>query len=170
MSSLDINVYLSASYPRADEMNGCKSVLQEVGYTIVSTWHDSARSEVGVTDVTIGELQSIPEHCKQFAIRDLDDLRRADVFFMFTGDEKSSGGRHTELGLAMGLDNIKGIVIIGPRENVFHCLDGFMVFPDWKIFCVHLFRGLASLDNKRGKEHILYVKDIVGEDYDGEHG
>jgi hypothetical protein len=154
-------IYLAASTPRADEMEGVKSVLQEVGYSVVSTWHTTAQSRAGVGDVSLEELKQVPEHCEQFALRDVGDLFNADILIMFTGDGLSTGGRHTEYGMAILAPNIEGIVIIGPRENVFQCYAKVLHFETWPDFIFHLFNGLALQDAKRGRTSALYVDDIL---------
>ena len=156
-------IYLAASYMRADEMRGCASVLQEVGYTVVSSWHANAAYRADATDVTLEELATAPEHCEQYALRDVGDLMHADLFIMFTGDGLSTGGRHTEFGMAMLFPNIQGIIIIGPRENVFQCYKSIVQFDTWKEFCHHMFNGLQIVDEKRGTKDALYVEDIIGD-------
>lgn len=64
---------------------------------------------------------------------DLDDVRSASVCIAFTespGQAQGRGGRHTELGiaLAMGLR----VILIGPREHVFHCLPDIEQFDTWE--------------------------------------
>jgi hypothetical protein len=154
-------VYLAASSPRAVEMEGVKSVLQEVGYSVVSTWHTTAQSRAGVGDVSLEELKEVPEHCEQFALRDVGDLFNADILIMFTGDGLSTGGRHTEYGMAILAPNIKSIVIVGPRENVFQCYAKVLQFDSWHDFIFHLFNGLALQDERRGRSSALYVDDIL---------
>lgn len=68
------------------------------------------------------------------ARRDLDDLRKAQVFISFTEAPEASargrGGRHLELGVALALG--QRVVLIGSRpEHVFHCLSELERHPDW---------------------------------------
>ena len=69
----------------------------------------------------------------RFATEDWEDLMRSDVVISFTEDRKlrwpASGHRHIEFGAALATD--KRVIVVGPRENVFHCLPGVEVFPEW---------------------------------------
>ena len=44
----------------------------------------------------------------------------------------SRGGRHVEFGLGLAWNKI--VVVVGPRENVFHCLSDVYQFDDWDTF------------------------------------
>jgi hypothetical protein len=51
---------------------------------------------------------------------DVEDVSRCDMLIAFTDAPRSGssrGGRHVELGIAIGLH--KQVVIVGPRENLF---------------------------------------------------
>jgi hypothetical protein len=54
-------------------------------------------------------------------------LLAAEMVISFTGGG-GKGGRHVEFGLAVAAG--KRLVVIGPRENVFHCLPGVSVVTD----------------------------------------
>jgi hypothetical protein len=65
---------------------------------------------------------------------DLEDVRGSDVCVAFTESadaaDRGRGGRHTELGIALGLGSL--IVIVGPLEHVFHCLPDLVHHKDWQ--------------------------------------
>ena len=42
------------------------------------------------------------------------------MVIVFTGEPSTSGGLHTEFGMALALK--KRLILVGPRENVFHTL------------------------------------------------
>lgn len=135
-------IYLAASYARKNEMRGIRDVLDTAGYIITSRWIDQdGEYKKGVVSSDL--YQEDPRIGYKFAQRDVIDISEADVFMMFTGDGLSSGGRHTEFGLASVAPNIKAIIVIGPRENVFQCHPGIIQFPNWDQFCLHLWNGLA---------------------------
>ena len=59
----------------------------------------------------------------RFASEDWSDLLGSDICISFTETPRnthSRGGRHVEFGAALALG--KRCIIVGPRENVFHCL------------------------------------------------
>lgn len=65
--------------------------------------------------------------------RNRDDLLTADCVVSFTEAPRSSnsrGGRHVEHGMAVALG--KRIVVVGHRENVFHCLPEVEFFQAWQ--------------------------------------
>ena len=141
-------IYLAASYARKDEMRGCRDVLKAAGHEITSSWIDR-NSQYGVhSDVDLDYMQGDPEFCSRFAARDIDDMFESEIIIMFTGDTSSSGGRHTEFGIAMCMNDLRGICIIGPRENVFQCHPNIYHYPDWSNFCIHMWEGseLTKLD------------------------
>ena len=60
---------------------------------------------------------------ERFAREDFEDIMNADAVISFTEvprTTKSRGGRHVEFGIALAAG--KKCIIVGPRENVFHCL------------------------------------------------
>jgi len=76
----------------------------------------------------------------------MEDIEEAVVFILFTeepGNGGRRGGRHTEMGFAMG----SGLTcaIVGPRENTFHCLSEVEVFPTLKE-CIDWLDELRSDD------------------------
>jgi len=60
----------------------------------------------------------------QFAERDLIDLTSCEAIVSFTG-EGARGGRHVEHGVALdmriGSHPRMRLIVVGPREHVFHC-------------------------------------------------
>lgn len=94
-------VYLAASWNRRDLMRAYRDRLAQRGIECTSRWLDGpAGAHPGVA-----------------SLMDLNDIRRADVML-------TSGGRHFECGFECGFAFAIGkkIVVIGPRENVFHHL------------------------------------------------
>lgn len=69
---------------------------------------------------------------ERFALEDLRDVEDAHVLVFFSEPPRSSlsrGGRHVEFGYAMALG--KTVIVVGPRENVFHCIDKVSHFERW---------------------------------------
>ena len=102
------SIYLAAKYSRREEMEGVASELTDLGYDVTSSW------------VYGGEEGKTKE---EIALLDKDDLFGADAVISFTephGTYHPGGGRHVEFGMgyAMGMR----LILIGPRENVFHYL------------------------------------------------
>ena len=104
--------YLSSRYGRIHEMQAMAAWLRNQGHTVTSTWLDGDESLD--TDT--------PSHdvAREWAFADIEDIRAADCLVAFTEQPQSPwsrGGRHVELGYAMGMG--KSTVVVGPLENIF---------------------------------------------------
>ena len=118
-----MKLYLAAAFERQLEMSLYKRQLTAFGHEVVSRWHDPAERHRSLADATtIVELE-------RWASEDVTGVKAAEVVASFTG-HGTRGGRHVELGIAIGLG--KQLLIIGPKENVFHYLPGIEHFmtPD----------------------------------------
>ena len=65
----------------------------------------------------------------------MEDLYNADTVISFTEEPRSTnsrGVRHIEHGIAIGL--CKRTVVVGPRENIYHCLPSVLWFPNYSSF------------------------------------
>lgn len=134
--------YLASRYSRNAEMRGYRDALQALGHEVTSRWIDQHGGNL-LESLVAGELNSDPEGCSKYAAIDVDDLTRADTVISFTSAEGGGkGGRHIELGLALGLG--KHLVICGPRENVFHTLPQIEWHPDWAHLLTALYTGTLS--------------------------
>lgn len=102
-----MNIYIAASYSRIDEANTCAQRLSGDGHNITSYW---------LTGIPAVENWSRGACAKQ----DIADIIKADCVLVLTGTPSTSGGHHVETGFALAL--YKRIVLVGPRQNVFHHL------------------------------------------------
>ncbi len=75
--------------------------------SVVSRWH--SKEFLPTENHTESERYSI-------AIEDANDIRRADALVLIAGDEKYSGGKFVEAGIAYGLG--KPVYVVGRRENM----------------------------------------------------
>jgi hypothetical protein len=108
-------VYLAARYDRRDELREHRKVLNSLNIYVTSRWLDEQEplnSQMG-------------QHSEEFYIEtarvDLEDVDAADTIIFFSENPLEGfrrGGRHVEYGYA--LKGGKNIVVVGPRENVFH--------------------------------------------------
>jgi hypothetical protein len=112
-------------------MREFRALIEEYGWEVTSSWIDStATIPLGVNELTpvppdasetAREDYAIHHYeAVQAATKNLADLFRARVTIVFTRTPSTSGGYHTELGLALGA--AKRVIIIGPPLNVFHVL------------------------------------------------
>jgi hypothetical protein len=119
-------VYLAARFARNAEVRAAADDLRSRGIAVVSSWFDNA---------PLLEQELAPSgRAAQAALSDLRELRLATTLVAFTEDPGQQnggrGGRHTELGIAIGLG--LRIILVGRREHVFHCLPGVERFDTWE--------------------------------------
>lgn len=122
-----MRIYFAARYSRFSEMLEYKWMVETLGHKVTSRWIH------GGPHLTDDELNSnAVEHrliAERTALNDLKDLQDADCCISFTEAPRlvaSRGGRHVELGWALGRGRI--CLVIGPAENVFHRLPGIRRF------------------------------------------
>lgn len=111
-----MNVYLASRFSRIEEMREYAEQLASHGIGVTSRWiRGGHEMPAGATGFSADEWD-------RFAIEDIEDIQNADVFVTFTehpgAPGRARGGRHVEYGIALALHT--PIIIIGPRENVFH--------------------------------------------------
>jgi nucleoside 2-deoxyribosyltransferase len=101
--------------------------LRELGFQITSHWLDEPHGpKTKLDDLTPAQLNTYADH-------DLADIRAADWLVFFSQDPNTAtvrGGRHVEFGYALALG--KHILIVGPRENLFHFLPEVRRTSSWK--------------------------------------
>src|SRR6266567_4784608 len=110
-----MKIYLAARYSRLPEMQTYRDQLEGAGHKVTSRW---VNGDHQVKDTTMS-----PAEACRFAQEDWEDLLVADMVISFTEPSRSGhsrGGRHVEHGIALALR--KRVVVVGHRENVFHCL------------------------------------------------
>ena len=134
-----MKIYLAARYSRIKELNGYRALLEESGYIVTSRWLNGDWQSHGYDAYQIArgdELDLYPEKAALFAKDDVEDINAAHIILCFSEEPRTGksgrGGRHIELGLALALG--KRAIVIGPRENVFHCLPEVEHFPTWDAF------------------------------------
>ncbi len=122
-----MKIYLAARYIRCMEMCFNEADLRGAGHVVTSRW---IRGGDEIDDEDRAALQNAIS-----AQEDVEDLLAADCVICFTeepGGRNGRGGRHVEFGMALALK--KTMIIIGPRENVFHYLPEVMHFANWEEF------------------------------------
>lgn len=127
-----LKIYLAARYSRRLELCGYREQLRAMGYTVDAVWLNGEH-QISDTGEPIGEhgesLVEDDDVCDRaatmrmkFAEDDLANVQDCDLLIAFTEEPRSGGGRnrggrHVELGIAIGQG--KRIMIVGPRENLF---------------------------------------------------
>jgi len=124
-----VKVYLASRYSRFPEMQAVREQLHALGHVVTSRWIDGDHqiNDQGLSDEAKAEERT------RFAQEDWDDLLAADWVISFTEEPRatnSRGGRHVEYGAALALG--KRLLVVGYRENVFHCLPQVEFFGAWE--------------------------------------
>jgi nucleoside 2-deoxyribosyltransferase len=123
-----MKIYLASRYSRYPEMQAYAAQLGRMGHEVTSRWinGDHQIDDAGLS------LQAKAAERIRFAQEDQADLVAADCVISFTEQPRSTnsrGGRHVEHGMAIALR--KRVLVVGHRENVFHCLPEVEFFERW---------------------------------------
>lgn len=128
-------VYFAARYSRNLEMRRYRDQLRDRGIEVSSRWIDQHGGDLLVS-FPPEMLNTDPAHCAKFAEIDLTDIANADTMITFTEmNGGGKGGRHVEFGRGLEL---KQMVLIGRRENVFHTLPEVQQYDTWEAFLADL--------------------------------
>lgn len=133
-------IYIAARFSRRPEAHELSKRLRERGHRITSRWVRPGDDHVLPTGLS---QQAADDERARFATEDCADVIACDcmVSLMEEPRNDSRGGRHVEFGMALGLG--KRLVIIGPRETVFHQLPQVVYFRDEAEFLQALDGGLS---------------------------
>jgi len=123
-----MNIYLAGSFSRCEELNGYADELRSLGHIVDCRWLEGFH-QVHPGAWKVENSEEMPPEAERFAIDDLKDLYASDIVVSFTGTGAHRGGRHVEFG--MGVAWGKRMIVVGKRENVFHCLPVVEFFEDW---------------------------------------
>lgn len=132
--------YFAARYSRNPELREYRDQLVAAipGAVVTSRWIDCHEDIVGGLEqsFTPDALNADPAGCWKFGQHDLEDLSNADAIVSFTGGGGGGkGGRHVEHGYAIAAG--KRLVVVGPRENIFHCHPATEAFDTWADFLAY---------------------------------
>lgn len=138
--------YFAAMYARHAELTGYAEALEAMdGAQVVSRWHREVTPGLD-NSFDSAFLAEHPAVAWEHGQRDLEDLSDADAIVSFTG-VGGRGGRHVEHGVAITvhdehpwLGNSRDpfrLIVVGPREHVFHCHPATEVYPDFAAFLEH---------------------------------
>lgn len=143
--------YFAARYSRHPEMRQYRDHLVAAipGAMVTSRWIDLHGGELDES-YTPEVLAATPAECWRHGQADLADLAEADAIVSFTGaGGGGKGGRHIEHGVAIAyVDNHPWagpgtpgqpfrLIVVGPRENIFHCHPATEVYDTWVEFLGH---------------------------------
>lgn len=131
-----MRVYIASFFADKDRVAKRATELNGLGIECTMRWpYENAPHTATITDFP-------DEYFRETAVFDIEDILAADKLVLtvptqeqlsrLTLDAASRGGRHFESGFMYGLimcsctagGNARELILLGPRENVFHFLDG----------------------------------------------
>ena len=122
--------YLAAQFARQAEMRHYRNDLEEIGWSVTSSWLDSE-----------GALFSFGSDAN--AQEDRFDIDGCDALILFSGppyygtfEEAVRGSRHVEFGYAWGIGKL--VFVIGPYENLFQKMPHVHHFDSWEQFLSYI--------------------------------
>jgi len=150
-----MRIYLAGRYSRRLELCGYRDQLIALGHTIQAVWlnggHQIDRDGLPIGDngAALVEGGAGSERAAalraKFAHEDFRDVAMCELLIAFTEEPHSSakrGGRHVELGIALGM--MKHVWVVGPRENIFCWHEDVRHCETWEE-CLHaLPTGVAT--------------------------
>ncbi len=149
-----MRIYLASRYSRIGQMGEVANMLRSMGHRITCRWIEGDHQ---IEDREL-DTPAAEEKRERFALEDFSDIAASDCVISFTEVPRSStsrGGRHVELGIALGLG--LRVVVVGPRENVFHCLPRVEVFPDVNAMLLAIGPARAPFVAQAGRWALLFV-------------
>ena len=118
---LKMKIYIAASFTSRPRLRPIRDRLWEFGHEVTSTWLDEVAKPENMTG---------NEFFKKLAIKDISELKSANLVIVDLLDPSTSGGRDTELGIALGSFASKQIYLVGKPTSVFHQLVD-QTFENW---------------------------------------
>ena len=120
-----MRIYIASRYGRRAEMVEAARQLEALGHEVTSRWIDGEHEAVDAT--------ASDEERRGWALEDVADIDRCQVLLAFTEEPGAAGGgrggRHIETGYALGCGKL--VYLVGPSENVFHCLPQVQRWKTW---------------------------------------
>lgn len=135
-----MRIYIAAAYATRDAVREeIVPLLESAGHEVISSWlaesHELSPGTMGTAPVMD------EEYAMHHANNDIQEVRGVEVLLALTDDWcrnhlvgwdqtllRSSGGRHVEMGVALG--SSKYVVVLGDYENIFQrglCLQAWDV-------------------------------------------
>ncbi len=115
-----MKIYLAGRFSKRHVLNRIGNELQALGHIITSRWTLPNNDHINPAGMS---EQAADVERRRFAMEDIEDIHACDcvISLMEAPRGNGRGGRHIEFGIALALG--KKMIIIGPRETVFHHLD-----------------------------------------------
>ena len=106
-----MKLYIASFFDTRQRLRPYAEQLWHKGHEIVSSWLNETAKPAHM---------SKDEFWKKLAIKDLAEIKQADLLIIDTVDITPRGGREVELGFALAHFQTKSTWLVGPVRNVFH--------------------------------------------------
>ena|SRR3990167_5419252 len=117
-----MKIYIAARFERRQVVRPYASRIWELGHELTSSW---------LNETTKLPQMSHGEFMRKLAVKDLTEIRAADLLILDTAEQSTRGGKEVEWGFALGQHQSKLLWIVGPPRNVFHWLAD-RIFETWE--------------------------------------
>jgi hypothetical protein len=108
-----MKVYVASFFDTRVRIRPYADALWHKGYQVVSTWLNEVAKPENITQ---------EEFWKKLAVKDLTEVKEAELLILDTLDVTPRGGREVEFGFALGAFQNKAVYLVGPVRNIFHTL------------------------------------------------
>mgnify|MGYP001583314411 CR=1 FL=1 len=106
-----MNIYVAGFFDTRYRLRPYADQMWHKGHSVVSSWLNETQKP---------DLMSKEIFWKKLAIKDLAEIKQADMIIVDTLDITPRGGREVEYGFALAHFQTKHCWIVGPVRNVFH--------------------------------------------------
>ena len=117
-----MRVYISGSFAARDRLRKEKEKLISAGHEVVSSWLEEIPPPLSLTR---------NEFWRKLAVKDLGEVRAADLVIVDTLMKSTTGGTYCELGSALSAVIPKAVWLIGKIDCVFETLTDRQ-FQNWE--------------------------------------
>ena len=114
-----MRVYIAGRFEDRARLAAEAQRLQNLGpvCTVISSWLKEF-DPVGMTEHTVATAAITPAEARAYAVRDIQEVKTANVFILDSQGTNIRAGREVEWGIA--LTRMIPRYIVGPARNVFH--------------------------------------------------
>ena len=126
-------IYLASRYSDKAQIQKYADDLKFAGFECTSNWLKEPHQPDSMLSVLTPDLKI------EYARQDVSDVLRSNVFVVFTAEEDTPiirGGHIFETGLAYAAKI--PILVVGPRQCLFHWLPDIQICPTWEYAPEHL--------------------------------
>src|SRR3990167_10567175 len=106
-----MRVYIAARFEHGESLRPIRDALWKMGHEVVSTWIDETVKPAGMGQDVFW---------KKLALKDLAEIKSADLLVLDTHVGSERGGKEVEFGFALAQFQAMLLYIVGPLRSVFH--------------------------------------------------